>query len=149
MDDEGFQAAADIAEEERDAALGDEQRQKDEEADGQAEREKQRQRHGLAAEGDALPCGRQRARAHQPLGADDEGLVEHDHAAEEWRAGEAVAVEDAVERLLAREDLAVRSAHGHADGGLAAHVDALHEGLAAVGEASHVSQPLGLLDGPG
>ena len=120
-----------------------------EEADGQAEREQQRERDGLAAEGDALPGGRQRAGAHQPLGADDERLVEHDDAPEERGAGEAVAVQDAVERLLASEDLAVRPAHGHADGALAAHVDALHEGLAAVGEARHVSQLLGQLEGTG
>ena len=78
-------------------------------------------RHALAGRG-------QRARAHQPASADDEGLVEHDDAAEERRTGEAVAVEDAVERLLRREDLALRAAHRHADG-VRGHASALPPGV--------------------
>ena len=73
-------------------------------------------RERAAAHGHALAGRRKRARAHQPAGADDERLVEHDDAAEERRAREPVAVQEAVERLLRREDLALGAAHGDADG---------------------------------
>ena len=92
---------------------------------------------GALAHRHALTGGREGAGAHQPSGADDERLIEHDDAPEERGAGEAVAVQDAVERLLGAEDLTVRAPHGDADRVAPTHEHALHEGLAAVGEAGH------------
>ena len=79
--------------------LGQEERQEHEQADGEAEGHDQRQGDRPAPHRDALAGSRERARAHQPAGADDERLVEQDDAAEERRAREAVAMEDGVERL--------------------------------------------------
>ena len=118
-------------------ALGHEQRQQHEQAEREHDGDDERERDRATAHRHALAGRRQRARAHQPAGADDERLVEHHDAPEERRAREPVAVQDAVERLLGAEDLAVGPAHGDADGVAAAHQDALHERLAAVSEARH------------
>ena len=97
----------------------------------------ERQRDRATAHGHALARRRERTGAHQPAGADDQRLVQHHDAPEERGASEPVPVQDAVERLLGAEDLAVGPTHGDADGVTAAHQDALHERLTAVCEACH------------
>ena len=83
----------------------------------------------------------------EPAGADDERLVQHDEAADERPARDAVAVEAGVEPLGREDDAAVGVAERDGDGVATAHHDALDERLAAVVEAGHGPKSSGWLPG--
>src|SRR3990170_2958128 len=82
--------------------LGQEERQQHEEPDGEAEGEHERPGDGTPTELDPLRRRRDRPGAHEPAGADDQRLIEQDHAPEERRSREAAAMEDGVQRLRGR-----------------------------------------------
>ena len=77
------------------------------------------------------------------LGADHERLVEDHEPTHERPLGGARCADAAVERLRGGDDPAVRVAQGDGDRVAPAHEDALHQGLASVGERGSAARSAG------
>ena len=117
--------------------------QQREDRDGQPEGDHEHDDDRALAELDVVLLGLDVGAADQPAGADDEGLVQDDEAADERPLGVALAVDAAVEALGGGDDPAVGVAQRDGDRVAAAHEDALHEGLAAVGVVGTARGPRG------